>query len=127
MKLKSISLFLLTIFAGAIAFSQDVPVTASDELLKSILDIFSLKGATTLAIVAAIVQLGMKFVGSPLFSVVLKDIDAKKKHAIYTVLVALSGVIVMPASGMTWFQTVIGSGSLFVFMKTVYDLTQTKQ
>jgi hypothetical protein len=112
MRLTLLALVLVPVLAFA---SIDTPIS-TEEFLKAIWDFIVSPKGPTLAIVAAIVQLAMKFVNTS-----MGNVAGKYKLAILYTLSAVATVIGSLASGMNFLEALVSGAALAAIMNAVHQ------
>lgn len=112
MKLTLLALVLVPVFAFA---GIDDPI-ATEDFLKAIWDFIISPKGPTLAIVAAVVQLAMKFVNTS-----MGNVTGKYKLAILYSLSAVATVIGSLASGMNILEAIVSGAALAAIMNAIHQ------
>ena len=110
------------VMMGCLALAQIAdpvipPVTDTDFIGFLIQSLGGLKGASTLAIVAIVVQILIKFLGTDLFGKVFKNVSGAVKLLIVTGLSLVAGVVgLMSVEGLTIGAALVHSTTMTAFM-----------
>lgn len=101
-----VGLILVTVFFGLWVFAQDLPVpipeTSNTDFIELLLkSIGGMKGAKTLAIVALVLQLLFKLLGTPLFGSIWTKLAPNVKFIVVSILSIASLVIAQIQVGLT--------------------------
>ena len=108
-----------------VAFAQEVlpEVPTQDFISFLIQSLGGLKGAGTLAIVAAVVQILIMFLKTPLFGQLFKNVSGSIKLLIVTALSLVGGVVgLMSVEGLTIGAALVHSTTLTAFTVLAHQL-----
>lgn len=110
--------FLMTLFAAAIAWAQEVVPVTNEEFLKLLLEsVGGYVGASTMAIVLISVKLIVAFLGTDFAGNWFKKLTGEGKLTIVLVLTFVGGVVglMMPPTNMALGAALLHSTSLSMF------------
>lgn len=108
---------IMAIFAPIIALAQDilVPIITNEQFLMSLVaSVGGAAGLKGLALVAVVVQVLMKFIGTPWAKTLLKN-NGQWKLTIYLILTLAGGVTALMVGGLTIGAAILHSVTLASF------------
>lgn len=119
-------LFVPIVLFCIIAFGQDVPVPPVDDgaLFSELLKLFTLKGASTMAVVAAIVQFLLRFLNSSLFNQWFSKLDGHIKLLLVSFFTITGSIVSLMSGGMTFLSALTSGVVLTSVMVFVNQLIQ---
>lgn len=117
---KKLSFAIMAVFAvfmiSVSSFAQEVVIPTNDFIMMLLESIGGMKGASTLAIVFAVVQILLKFLNTELFGKWFKDMKGSTKLTIVLALTMISGVLsLMTVGGLTLGAALLHSTTLASF------------
>ncbi len=122
-KLKYILFFLFSFFVASLVMAQavtpDVPAVSNTDFLQALIQsLGGIKGAGALAIAGVVVQLLIKFLGTPLAGSVLANVSGAWKLTAVVTLSLVSGVLalMLPPTSLGLGAALVHSSTLTAFM-----------